>query len=480
MKRRSALILAVALVLGLAAAGGVWYYMQQLEHQAAELARQAEQKAKTVPVLVATQDIPVRVPIAQNMVATKYIAEDAKHPRAVSDPKDAVGKITKLPITAGEQVLDSKFAAARAESGLTFIIPPNKRAVSISVSEVIGSGGNILPGDLVDVIGIFDAKTMGKDMAAYILQGIEVLAVAQTKPGESLQEPSVAQRVETAAAAPIAGQRTTPAQTRQDAPKEQPNARTVTLAVSPEEAQRLVLAESRGELRLALRPINDPTLVNLPEATLGTIRSPVQPDAAVITAVDISPTNAMAGDTLTVKITVQNTSNATIQTQGPNPEFTYVQGQTFYSQNFPSQDGKYRVAIGFDGTASAPLPYRWGLGADLPAGSSTTVTGYIKLTHDIKATNFWAALIREPSTVLQNNVGTTTVTVVPTNVAVIAVDLANVRSGPTIDASVIAQVKYGTELPILGQEKDWYKIKLPDGREGYVAAGWIVGTGTGG
>ena len=71
-------------------------------------------------------------------------------------------------------------------------------------------------------------------------------------------------------------------------------------------------------------------------------------------------------------------------------------------------------------------------------------------------------------------------TVVPTNVAVIAVDLANVRSGPTIDASVIAQVKYGTELPILGQEKDWYKIKLPDGREGYVAAGWIVGTGTGG
>ena len=77
---------------------------------------------------------------------------------------------------------------------------------------------------------------------------------------------------------------------------------------------------------------------------------------------------------------------------------------------------------------------------------------------------------------LQNNVGTTLVTVVPTNVAVIAVDVANVRSGPTIDASVIAQVKYGTELPILGQDKDWYKVKLPDGKEGWVAAGWIVGS----
>ena len=39
---------------------------------------------------------------------------------------------------------------------------------------------------------------------------------------------------------------------------------------------------------------------------------------------------------------------------------------------------------------------------------------------------------------------------------------------------VIAQVEYGTQMPIIGQQADWYRVKLSDGREGYVAAGWIV------
>lgn len=474
-RRRSILILAFALILGLASAGLVYTYMRQMQEEAQRQAELAREQVQTAPVVVAKQDIPVRTQITENMVEVRQMPLQAKHPLSLDKVSDVTGKITKLPITAGEPVLSSKFSAQRGESGLTYIIPPNKRAVSIAVSEVISSGGLVLPGDFVDVIGVFDAKAMGKDMATYILQGIEVLAVAQTMPGESVPEETATQAAEKNLAG-VTGQRTQQ-EPPKDQPKANPSARTVTLSVSPEEAQRLVLAESYGKLRLALRPAKDATLLNLPEATLGTIRSPVQPDAAIITAVNITPATMRAGETLKVEITVKNTSNQVIQTQGPNPEFTYVQGQTFYSQNYPSQDGRYRVAIGFDGTASAPLPYRWGLGGDLPPGASTTVVGYIKMTHDVKASNFWAALVREPSTVVQNNVGTTLVSVTPSNIAVIAVDVANVRSGPTIDASIIARVNYGAELPILGQEKDWYKVKLPDGREGYVAAGWIVGAG---
>ena len=68
----------------------------------------------------------------------------------------------------------------------------------------------------------------------------------------------------------------------------------------------------------------------------------------------------------------------------------------------------------------------------------------------------------------------TLVTSLPENLAIVAVDSANVRSGPSISASVIDQVRYGTELQIIGQSADWFKIKLPDQREGWVAAGWIV------
>ena len=476
-RRRGVLFLGLALIVGLATAAMAWDYMNRQQQQAAAAIKQAQSAAKVemATVVVAKVDIPYRVPITASQVEVKQVPATARHAQSVSDPSQVVGKITKVPIAAGEQVLTSKYTTQRAESGLTFIIPAGKRAVAISVSEVVSSGGLIQPGDMVDVLAIFDSKTAGKDMATYVLQSVEVLAVGQLLPGENVPQPSTAQQL-TSAAAPVGAQRT-PTPAPKEEPKAQPGARSVTVAVTPEEAQRLVLAESLGKLRLVLRPIQEGTTVTLPEATLGTIRNPIQDAVAVITAVDISPTNARAGDTLKVQITVKNTSNQVLSTQGPNPEFTYVQGQTFFSQNFPSQDGKYRVAIGYDGTSSAPLPYRWGLGADLPPGASTTVTGYIKLAHDVKPSNFWAALVREPSTVLQNNVGTTLVTVSATNVAVIAVDMANVRSGPTVDASVIAQLPYGTEVPILGQDRDWYKIKLADGREGYVAAGWIVGRG---
>jgi hypothetical protein len=162
---------------------------------------------------------------------------------------------------------------------------------------------------------------------------------------------------------------------------------------------------------------------------------------------------------------------------GPAPGFTYVQGQTYFSQQFASQPGKWRIAVGTAGLDSTELPYRWGLGADLAPGASTTITGQIKLTSDFKPTNFFAAVVEEPAHVVQNGVGVTLVTSMPENVAVVAVDAANARSGPSIASSVIGQVPYGTELEIVGQNADWFKVKLPDQREAWVAAGWIVTAG---
>ena len=62
--------------------------------------------------------------------------------------------------------------------------------------------------------------------------------------------------------------------------------------------------------------------------------------------------------------------------------------------------------------------------------------------------------------------------------ATVAVDVANVRSSPSIAAGVLEQVKYGTELQIIGQNADWFQVKLPDQSVGWVAAGWIVTAGS--
>jgi hypothetical protein len=132
------------------------------------------------------------------------------------------------------------------------------------------------------------------------------------------------------------------------------------------------------------------------------------------------------------------------------------------------------VGLNLDGHPAAPFPYRWGLGGDLQPGASTTIVGLVKLTYDITATTFWAGVIQEPDNVLQDNQHPTLVTVLPANLAVVTVHLANVRSGPNLASSIVDGLTYGTQVPLLGQENDWYKIKLADGRVGYVAAGWIV------
>ncbi|MDE3077742.1 MAG: Flp pilus assembly protein CpaB, partial [Chloroflexota bacterium] len=151
----------------------------------------------------------------------------------------------------------------REESGLAFVVPPGKRAVAVSVNEVVGSGGMIVPGDDVDVVAVIDTRNSqngprpssdanaGKPqvmaVAQYILQNVEVMAVAQKIEGEA-PPPSTAQKLAGAPSSPQPALRSASVQ---------PAARTVTLAVTPSEAERLVLAEDKGHIRLVLRAHGD-------------------------------------------------------------------------------------------------------------------------------------------------------------------------------------------------------------------------------
>jgi hypothetical protein len=312
-----------------------------------------------------------------------------------------------------------------------------------------------------------------------LLQDVQVLAVAQATSLDQLARQTGAQQPAASNAPALprpvgAGPAAVP--TPQGLPVTT-GARILTLAVAPEAAERLALAETYGNLRYIARPVGERDQSAVLPADLSTLSSPIQAASAQIIATEISPSTVKVGDTIDIKITIKNTSDKPLQTQGPQPTFTYVQGQTYFTQQFASEPGKWRVGIGSAGLDATELPYRWGFGGDLAPGASTTVTGSIKVTQDFKPTNFWAAVIEEPSKIVQNGTGITLVTSMPANIAVVAVDAANVRSSPSIASSVIDLVKYGTELEIVGQSADWFKIRLPDNREGWVAAGWIVTAG---
>ena len=276
-------ILLVGLFLGLVSAVLVYVYLSQDGGDGEASA------AATKPVVVATKDMSARVRITAEMVEVTSLAESAVHPDAFSSTDELVGMVTRLPIAAEEQILSSKVSATAMEvpwAGgeelpLSYVVPPDQRALSVQVSEVTGAGGLILPGDFVDVIGIFDVTFYGikEDdptsseefddyVAVTVLQNVQVLAVAQevaeALPGESDDEDTT-------------GDESQPVLPNPADPN--PDATNVTLAVTPADAQKLALAEEMGVLKLSLRPVGDtdestvPAIVN-PEILPSNLPSP--------------------------------------------------------------------------------------------------------------------------------------------------------------------------------------------------------------
>jgi pilus assembly protein CpaB len=482
----------LAFLLAAAAAGGVYLYVSNIQATAQVNVANAQQQqqlaaaaASRARVVTAKQTLAAQTQLTNDNVELRDTPQDAIQPNAATSLTDVVGKTLLVPVATGQQIL-APFLTNTDQPDvkkLSDLVPAGKRAMSVNFTEQNSAGGLVQPGDSVDVIGVFNKNTLGKDQSMLLMQDILVLAVAQTStadPSLRLGAPAGTQAAAALPAPARTGAATAPlpqATSVTTLPSAPAQTRTLTLAVDPEASERLALAEDYGHLRYIVRPQAERTQASVVPADLSTLVSPLQVAAGQILATEITPSNTKVGDTIDVSITVKNTSDKPLQTMGPEPGFTYVQGQTYFTQQYASDPGKWRVGIGTAGLDSTDLPYRWGLGGDLAPGATTTVTGHIKVTQDFKATNFWAALVNEPSNVVQSGVGMTLVTSLPQNLAIVAVDAANVRSSPSIAASVLQQVKYGTELQLIGQSADWFKVKLPDQSEGWVAAGWIVTAG---
>jgi pilus assembly protein CpaB len=208
------------------------------------------------PVVVAKTDIPARTRITAAMVEVRLVGKNDAGDLAFTDPTQAVGQVTRFPIAANEQLLASKVVSlspttSAADRSLSFVIPSGMRAFSISTNPVQDAGGLLLPGDYVDIVVLYDidfglipggsADSRPNYLVQTLYQNVEVLAVAQT----------IVDVV--ANATPTAdGQRV-----RNSEAKPEPGAGTVTLALTPEQAQRLYLAEANGTIRFALRPFGD-------------------------------------------------------------------------------------------------------------------------------------------------------------------------------------------------------------------------------
>jgi len=230
--------------------------------------------ASMVSAVVAKQDIPARTKITTSMVEVRQVPSDTQSELAYTDPSQVVGQITRYPIATSEEVLSTKVVSlqsvAKTGDSLSYVIPEGKRAISIEVNQVVSSGGLVLPGDYVDIIGVFNVNfrdgdqvtTEEKYFSRIILQNIGVLAVAQTLVDtvpEAGTTSGAGDQTATTGTGSAEGQ-----MVRNTDATPEPKATTVTLSVTPQEAQLLFLAEENGVLRLALRPYGDAEVQDVP------------------------------------------------------------------------------------------------------------------------------------------------------------------------------------------------------------------------
>jgi pilus assembly protein CpaB len=187
-------------------------------------AAQAEPQRR---ILVATEDIPARSTIDVSMLKRVSRPVSQVEPDAVIDAHKAIGSLALVSVPAGATITSSRIGRPQ-NVALAVVLKPGMRAVSIGIDRVKAVGGLIQPGDRVDVIAVPPRAGNETPQARTILRGALVLAS-----GTSME--SAAQS------------------SAQPAAPDAQNLTTVTLGVTPGQADVLATADVNATLRLALR-----------------------------------------------------------------------------------------------------------------------------------------------------------------------------------------------------------------------------------
>ena len=243
-------------VIGVGLAGGSAYLAKDLlEARSAQAAVDTDEAL--VSVIVAGRDINFGQSIDAQLLTTIAWPRDAVPAGIFADYRDLLPepgvqpRRAKRAIAQGELILLSKISDFGEKVTITQTLGPNGRAMAIKVDAETAVGGFVTPGDFVDVV-----LTQGRDeglRAVTILQNIRVIGVDQQS-DEQIDTPEVA--------------------------------RTVTVEVSPEQGQRLALAQKAGTLSLTLRTLeatDDTPLESIRLSDLMRDVSPVPEEAPVRT-----------------------------------------------------------------------------------------------------------------------------------------------------------------------------------------------------
>lgn len=195
-------------------------------------------QGRSVPVLTAATDLPAGVALAPTHLRIVAIPRQFIPAGVLTRAEDAVGLVTLTGLRAGEPITDTRIAPATQAAQVAAAVPAGRRAVSVPYQAARAAGGLVRPHDRVDLLVSFDfgARDAAETSVFTVLRNLEVLAVNREISGTAPLRDLKLDAASTLAA-------------RREAASEG----TVTLAVTPEEAQRVVFAVENGVVHLTLR-----------------------------------------------------------------------------------------------------------------------------------------------------------------------------------------------------------------------------------
>jgi pilus assembly protein CpaB len=193
---------------------------------------------QTIDLLAAAHSLPAGTlmrdeDFAKRPVPTAEVPEGAVRNTA-EQRAELRGALLRRYLEAGSTLMQGDILHPRDRGFLAAVLAPGARAISLGVDAVTGNGGLIWPGDRVDVIltqqlDLKDVPPAKRFVGEIVLNDVRVVAVDQ----------SIAQ------GAVASGDNTTGRV-----------ARTVTLEVTPQQAERAAVADRLGKITLAIRAVD--------------------------------------------------------------------------------------------------------------------------------------------------------------------------------------------------------------------------------
>jgi pilus assembly protein CpaB len=250
MRRRLLLIVLCASLIGLLASFLVYRVVSQV-------ARANDDQSDRI--VVAAANIGLAETITGQHVRLVPWPRAAVPPGAIRSLADAEGRVVRGSIVAGEPLMEAKLAPQLSGKGgiMPMLVPEGQRGVTIKLDDATRDSGFVLPNSRVDVlVSMPKAPGANEKIAKVILQDVTVLAAGQI--------------VEMKDNKPVTNT-------------------TVTMALTPQQTERLAVAQAEGKLMLVQRNLRDTDVVRTPGATPSSLLSDVasaapQPTAKAVVA----------------------------------------------------------------------------------------------------------------------------------------------------------------------------------------------------